>query len=181
MRVLLAIGLTLFSAAPIIACERDSGAVPLPGESKEEFERRDYEVLSEQSAVYAMVRERAAFKESSVAYIAVVKSSMNSLNSPSGIYEAMVEPKKALKGRLPHGDRKLANPNTGGLCFDAGDGSGANGRPGEIVVVFEGLSKTRDRLNGIDSLRAKEIRSSDLLDALAAYLGHEVSPWKPSN
>ena len=173
MRVLFP-GLSLLLATPALACERDSGAVQLPGESKENFEYRMGDILSATSAYYTVSRQTDALENASLAYIAVVKSSKRASESASGMYETVVEPRKALKGRLPTKERLLKNPNTGGLCFDAGDGSGANGRPGDIVMVFEGLSKKDDRPNGIDSFLAVELRTIELLDALAAYLGHEV-------
>jgi hypothetical protein len=167
----------LISAAlvptPGMACEIDTGAVRLPGESEEEYSKREYQILRDKGAHYNVSRQSAAFEEARTIYVAVVKSSASSLVSSSSQYEAIVEPKRAIRGSLPSEDRRLVNPNTGGMCFEAGDGSGANAAPGEIVVVLEGLSKTEWRPNGIDSFRATESPTYELLEALAKYLGVE--------
>lgn len=155
------------------ACEMDSGAVQLPNETTKDFEYRAGEVLSARFAELAIKREEWAYRNAPVAYFAMVKSSANPLESKSGFYEAEVQPKKSLKGTIPTENRKLLNPNTGGLCEDEGDGGGASGRTGSLVLVFEGLPKSESRPNGIDSFEARQVRSRTLLDAIAKYMGYD--------
>jgi len=51
-----------------------------------------------------------------------------------------------------------------------GDGDGALGQVGEPVLVLEGLKQSEEyRPRGIESFRTKELRSEEVLDALAKF------------
>ena len=168
VRHLLAFVFGFVASTSALACETDTGAVQLPGESRDAFENRDYEVRRDQSAADQADSERIAFAVAKVAYFAIVESNIDPIVSQTN--KVVIIPKKAIKGLLPNAARTLLNPNLGGMCHTAGDGAGATARTGEIVLVFEGLTKSEIRPNGIESFRAMEIRTSALLEPLAVFV-----------
>jgi hypothetical protein len=156
---------------PARACERDSLAVRLPGETSAEFEKRDNKIYADQDAARRFGQEQQAYEHAPTIFIAKVISGWVFDKSTQGPPTAVVRPLKAIKGILPQGDVTLVEFNTGGLCSNKGDGRGAFAKEGELVIVFEGLPKHDLQPNGVYSLPASLVRSDDLLIELAHYLG----------
>src|SRR5688572_1879496 len=161
--------ITLAAAQTALACERDSGAARLPGESQAEFEERDREVFHDNSVIQRYLREQDALAKARTVYIARVVSTPSPTRPGSNIVlpAATVHPVRPIKGALPRARRTLIDLSWSGECFDRGDGRASYGKIGSLVIVFEGLPTSTNRPNGIDSLLATDVRSSELLDALA--------------
>ena len=91
-------------------------------------------------------------------------------NSSMVLPAATVQPLRAIKGALPLTRRTLIDESWSGECSDRGDGLGSYGKIGNLVIVFEGLPTSTNRPKGIDSLPATDVRSSELLEALASFV-----------
>ena len=87
-----------------------------------------------------------------------------------------MQPLGSIKGDLPKQNRKLAMTGQTS-CGNRGDGDAAAASIGTLVVVFEGLPKSEWRPNGMDSIRATDARTFELLDPLYAYGKPIPSPW----
>ena len=169
--------LILAAATPAFACEVDSGAARLPGESLEEFEQRDELTLRDRFIVRHHLREKHAFENARSVYIAEVVSRRETPLGSTGIRfpSVTVKPVSSIKGSLPNDLRTLTDQTTGGECTDIGDGKAAYGKVGSLVLVFEGLPRSAERPNGIDSLRATDVRTFELLQALASFVNRPSS------
>jgi hypothetical protein len=155
------------SAVPACACEWDPFLFQLPGETVEQASERSKKIHPDLEIVHHFHRETQDYETASVIYLARVISRKDDDRR----YEtsAIVRPLHSLKGALPTRDRTLTGQAAGGLCTDRGDGTGAFGTAGDLVVVFENVPRSENRPRGVDSFPAMEIRSIDLLDKLREF------------
>ena len=112
----------------------------------------------------------ALVAEAPIIYLARVAEAQKDANYFN--YAATVQPLKAIKGRLP-GVRTLRATAPTSCGISNGDGDGSYASVGELVVVFEGVRKKKDRPRGIDSVRMIEVRSGSLLDPVEEWLGKQ--------
>ena len=148
-----------------MACERDAEPIyKLPGETDESAIIRSEQIDAELAIVRRTQAEQRELKSAPRIYIAEVVSR---LENGGG---AEVKPLKAYKGVLPPLSRKLILVPAS-LCTgeEISDGEGWRGKPGELVVIFDGLEKTMTRPNGVDSLLATSIRSPALSSWLQQF------------
>jgi hypothetical protein len=92
--------------------------------------------------------------------------------------ETVVEPLRGLKGKMPGRPQMLVGfiPSSCGRAN--GDGDGVYTKEGELIVVFEGVSKHQQRPRGIDSVRVIDVRNFELVDAVQAWL-NTIPGYKP--
>jgi hypothetical protein len=166
--VLLLIGMTYGSSA--MACEIDTPTSWLPGYSQEQVDERQREILRAMSYVRQHERTEALVAKAPIIYLARVVQAQHDDNYFS--YVAKVEPLKAIKGKLP-GVRTLQGTAPSSCGIPYGDGDGTYASVGELVVVFEGVRRSKDRPRGIDSVRMIEVRSGSLLDPVEEWLGKQ--------
>jgi len=156
---------------PAIACEYVTWPFQLPGETEKDARERSEQILSDQLTNTHFRREEFDLKNAKTIYIARVVS--NNREQDVRIRPAaMIEAVEAIKGKLPTGTRSLAETEQHS-CSNwgdgHGDGEGTAAPVGSLIIVFEGLPKSQDKPNGVDSLRATSIRSGALLDRLSKY------------
>lgn len=159
--------LVMAAPVPALACETEPDLIPLPGETAEALELRLDKTHEDQWVIRRYLRETHAYEKSSAVYIArVITTSGRSETRALGW--ATVQPLHAIKGRLVQDKRTLKQANWAS-CGHYGDGDAVFAPIGEIVFVFEGLPKSEQRPSGIDSIRAADARTSELLDALYQF------------
>ena len=176
MKIQLAFGLvTLLLSQPALACSIDPFIIQLPGETEAEAHARSDAHLSDQSAYRSYSRESNDFERAKAVYLArVVAKTEPGYSGKEKIWPSTrVRPFAALKGALPKSDQALTDETWGGMCDTRGDGDGAWGNIGELVVVFVGLPKSEQQPRGIDSFRARLIRTSQVLDQFRA-IGKDI-------
>lgn len=166
---LLIVALGLGSSA--VACEIEPWLFQLPGETEDDTRGRSDQIMRDGSAVRHFLREDFDLKNAQVIYIARVIS--NNRGQGSGAKPtSIIEPIETISGKLPTTRRTLTEVEERG-CSNWGDGDGdgqGTGVPaGELVIVFEGLPKSKERPNGIDSLRATSVRHVQLLEPLSKH------------
>jgi hypothetical protein len=155
-------------AVPGVACETEPDVAALPGETPEALEARRTQIHTDQWVVRRYLREREAYKAASAIFIARVITSDLSKSNPSTTRlppRVTVQPLHEIKGALPAAHRTLTQTEWTS-CGNHGDGDAPWATVGEIVFVFEGLPATQDRPHGIDSIRAVDARTTELLDPL---------------
>ncbi len=160
-----------FAVTPAHACGYVTWPFQLPGETEQGARERSAQILSDQRTNARIAREDFDLKNSLTIYIARVLSN----NRAQGIRirpKSIVEPVEAISGRLPSIARTLieVESNSCSNWGDGyGDGEGTAASVGSLVVIFEGLPKSANRPNGIDSLRATSVRRAELLERLSKY------------
>jgi len=159
-KFILALSMTAYSS-PALACERDpthASISRLPGETEEAAISRYSQIDHDIRLVDRVQTERRYVEHAPEIYLAEVVSRLD------GERGAVVKPLKAFRGRLPQSPMDLVFV-PGSLCTgdEISDGEGWRGKPGELVVIFEGLKRTMWRPNGVDSLLATSVRSSALV------------------
>ena len=162
--------LTCAITTPGIACEYDSFLFALPGETEVRAQERSEKIYRDYRIIEHFEREGANYKTATAIYLAQVvgKAPGPTSDVPFQLWTT-VRPVHAFKGALPKSGQKLSGHPPGGLCTDAGDGKGAFADVGDWVVVFDGVPKSRYRPSGIDSFRATDIRTIELLDAMREF------------
>lgn len=154
-----------------LACEIEPWLFQLPGESEQDTRDRSDSILRDQRAVRQFAREDFNLKNAQAIYIARVLANNRGQGS-SARPASTIEPISAVSGKLPTGPRTLRETKEQ-ACSSWGDGFGdgeGTGAPvGTLVVVFEGLPKSEERPNGVDSLRATSVRHRELLELLTKY------------
>jgi len=170
IRLALGLGLLTCGSASL-ACTLDPFLFQLPGESVDQVKARSGQIRADFTVIKHWEREKFAFERASSIYLGRVKSKVhwNYSTKPWTLPSTTVQPIAKFKGMLPSADQVLTDEAQSGTCTDYGDGHGAWGKIGDLVVVFFGLPKTRERPNGIDSFESKEIRTVELLDALRDF------------
>ena len=161
--VLAMFGIAMTAAMqPARACEYDSFLFQLPGETRAQAEARSKQLIADNRLIAEVDREKRDLHDASRIYLARVMAKLS---------ESSVDLKglTSFKGGLPAINRSLVDQSEGGLCSDAGDGHGATGSVGDLVVVFEGLPKSIYRPRGIDSFPVASVRTAQLLDWLRTY------------
>ena len=159
------------AASPALACETEPSLVRLPGETAEALETRLDKTHEDQWVIRRYWRESSDYEHAPIVYIARVLVSDRSPTAPGGALifpRAVVQPIYPIKGRLPTASKTLVQTNLSS-CGAYGDGDAASAPVGEIVFVFEGLTKLAQRPNGIDSIRAADARTFELLDPLYQF------------
>jgi hypothetical protein len=143
----------------------------LPGETVEQVKARSKQIRTDHSVVRHYYREKYAFEKASAIYLGRVVSRVDwdYKVTPWTLPSTTVQPIAKFKGALPPTDQRLIDEAQSGTCTDYGDGHGAWAKVGELIVVFVGLPKSRERPNGIDSFRPTDIRTVELLDALRDF------------
>jgi hypothetical protein len=141
----------------------------LPGETVEQANERSERVRTDRSIVHDYERETYDYENATRIYLARVISRTSGSWSEQTLPSTKVRPMHALKGQLPSGDQTLTDEAQSGMCSDVGDGRGAWSQVDDLVVVFEGLPKSEYRPRGVDSFRAQNIRTVELLDRLRDY------------
>ncbi len=89
-----------------------------------------------------------------------------------------IQPLRSIKGSMSTAAQVLVGflPSS---CGNAnGDGDGVYSKAGELIIVFEGVSKRQDRPNGIDSVRVVDVRNIELLDPVQDWL-NTLPGYKP--
>ena len=158
-------------ASSALACETEPSLARLPGETSEALEARLDKTHEDQWVIRRYQRETYAFENASAVYIARVVASDRGKSVPGqapSLPRAVVQPLHAVKGRLPARNKTLVQTNWAS-CGNYGDGDAASAPVGEIVFVFEGLKRLEQRPNGIDSIRAANARTFELLDPLYQF------------
>jgi len=167
-------------AAPVFACETQPDISQLPGETAKDAAQRFQKTFADQGVIQKYERESFGLKNASVIYLATVvrldRGHQGVGLKTSVLPTATVKPLEAIKGSLPKANRELA---TSGLtsCGDRGDGEATTADIGTIVIVFEGLPKSEWLPNGIDSIRATNARTFELLDPLYPHGKLIANPW----
>jgi hypothetical protein len=154
--LLAAIGLC---ASPTWACESDLAPISkLPGETEAAAMARNERIEIDLQLVGRVQAERRYVEHAPKIYVGEVESRL------AGERGAVVMPLKAYRGTLPHSSQNLLF-TPASLCTgdEISDGEGWRGKPGDLVVIFEGLKPTMWRPNGVDSILATSIRSPELL------------------
>lgn len=170
-RSLIVVLLAATAASPALACETEPSLVRLPGETAEAFEARNQKTQADQWVIRKYWRESFAYKHASAVYIARVVTSDRPKSAPGQappLDHVTVKFLHAVRGRMPATERKL-EVTARASCGNYGDGDAASASVGEIVFVFEGLSKSEQRPNGIDSILAADARTYELLDPLYEF------------
>lgn len=155
----------LVAASPVRACETEPDLVRLAGETNDAFEARLDKTHADQWVIRRYVRESSDVEKAPTIYIArVVEADLADKSSDRMTMPwAVVQPLRAIKGSLPPSTRRLSVTALWS-CGPYGDGDAALSPVGTIVFVFEGLPKSDARPNGIDSIRATDARTFELLD-----------------
>lgn len=155
----------------LIACSLDPFLFQLPGESVDQVKARSKQIRADFTIIKHYEREKHAFERANVIFLGRVISKVdwNYKTKPWTLPSTTVKPVAKFKGELPSTNRMLTDEAQSGACTDYGDGHGAWSKVGDLVVVFMGLEKTRERPNGIDSFEPSEIRTIQLLDALRDF------------
>jgi len=166
MRVLLLALLACSSSS--LACSLDSPTARLPGFSDKQAEERAHKLWSDWKVIGHYQRTKALIEEAPTIYLARVTK----IDKASEKFRSLatIEPLQAIKGELPSEGKVLEGflPDS---CDGAnGDGDGVYTRAGELIIVFEGVSRRQNRPNGIDSVLVTETRNLKLLDAVQAWL-----------
>jgi hypothetical protein len=154
------------------ACERDPFLFQLPGESEAVAAKRSEQIGSDYRVQEHFERENQDFETAKLIYLARVVS--RSAPGPRGVGPStVVHPIAAFRGTLPSNNQTLQDMGATGMCTDIGDGKGAWGAVGDLIVVFEGLPEGlknaygfNARPHGKDSFDVSSIRTVDLLDWL---------------
>ncbi|HUE79507.1 MAG TPA: hypothetical protein VMN38_07740 [Sphingomicrobium sp.] len=158
-------------SSPANGCEYTDRLFQLPEETEAEARTRSEAIFREGFVIRHWARESFDIKNASTVYIGRVVANDRGQGTGSRP-SSTVEPIEAIVGSLPSGRRKLAEA-LGHSCSNYGDGygdgEGSAAKVGSLVVVFEGLPKSQERPNGIDSLRATSIRNDDLLERLQRH------------
>jgi hypothetical protein len=164
--------LALMVSQPALGCEYDPFLFQLPGETDQVAQARSERIAADASVLRHFDREKYDFEHAASIFLARVtakapaRDAAGKLELPS----TTVRPLTALKGSLPTSVMTLTDDATGGgMCTDFGDGHGAWSKVSDLVVVFAGLPKTRDRPRGVDSFDVSDIRTVELLDKLRAF------------
>jgi hypothetical protein len=164
----LAAFLTAFVTSPSMACEIDTPSDWLPGFTKEQQEDRSAKILNARSDILMYIRIEAHMKDAPVVYLARVLQSED-FQMNKFLYHASIKPLKALKGEMPK-KRQLTSANQNSCGWADGDGDATFARPGELVVIFEGLPIRKERPRGVDSVRLIEVTYGSLLDPIQEWL-----------
>ena len=167
-----AIGLAvLISPYSLPACTLDPFLFQLPGETVEQVKARTKQIWADFRVISRYQREKHAFESAKTIYLGriVSKVDFDLQTKPMTLPSTTVQPIAKFKGELPSTNQILTDEAQTGTCTDYGDGHGAWGKVGELVVVFVGLPKSEARPNGIDSFTPGEIRTVELLDALRDF------------
>ena len=153
------------------ACSLDPFLFQLPGETVEQVKARSKQIWADFSVIHHYQREKYAFENARAIYLGRIISKLewNYKTKPWTLPSTTVQPVAKLKGNLPSGKQVLTDEAQTGACTDYGDGHGAWGKVGDLVIVFVGLPKSRERPNGIDSFKPSDIRTVELLDALRDF------------
>ena len=114
------------------------------------------------------LRVEAHMKNAPVVYLARVLQSED-FQRNKFVYHASIQPLKALKGAMPD-KRQLISANQSSCGWADGDGDATFAKPGELVVIFEGLPKRKERPRGVDSVRMIEVTYGSLLDPVQEWL-----------
>lgn len=174
MRCWFSLALAIFianAASPVLACETEPDLVRLPGETADAFEARLEKTHADQWVIRRYLRESKARENASTIYVARVVASNRGKATPNkapALPRVTVQPLHSIRGSLPPVRKTLAHTNWAS-CGNYGDGDAAWASVGEIVLVFEGLPRSEQRPNGIDSLLASDLRTFELLDPLYQY------------
>ena len=166
------------ATAPAIACETQPDISQLPGETPNEAALRFQKTFADQSIIDAYEREKYGLDHALLIYVAkVIKADVGHFSVPLDVWpSATVQPLAAIKGVLPKMSRHLVITALTS-CGLRGDGDAANAALGTIVVVFEGLPKSEWRPNGLDSIRATDARTFELLDPIYPFGKPIPNPW----
>ena len=155
---ILAAAIAICLSAPAFACERDPAPIfKLPGETEAGAISRDERIDADPELVNRVQSERHYVATAPRIYVGEVVSRLADERG------SIVRPLRAYRGKLPHSSRSLVFVPASLCTGDISDGEGWRGKPGELVVIFEGVGRTMWRPNGVDSLLATSIRSPELL------------------
>lgn len=165
------------ASSEALGCERDAPTAMLPGFTEKQADERARQLWSDWAAI-SHYRQTVIFsEEASRVYLARVTK----VERDDGALlrtDTTVEPLRGIKGTLPTTLQTLTGfiPDS---CGGAnGDGDGVYSRTGDLIIVFEGVAKQRNRPNGITSVKVTDLRNVDLLDEVQSWL-NTVPGYKP--
>lgn len=151
------------------ACEYDIDLARLPGETAEAFQAREERTYSDLEVIRSYTRETADFQQATKVYLGrVLSSNAGRFSDFSILPTAVVRPLLAVKGNLPGEDQTLSDV-LWTSCGNHGDGDASRSTKDTLVYVFEGIPNSKIRPRGIDSLRAADVRSYELLTPLYEF------------
>ena len=155
----------------------DSPTARLPGYTDKQAEERALKLWSDWDVIRHYNRTENLLKEAGKIYLARVTKTKRDDDMLMRT-ETVIEPLRGIKGKMPSGPQTLVGfiPSSCGAAN--GDGDGVYTKEGELIVVFEGVSKQRQRPNGIDSVRIMDVRNIELLDEVQTWL-NALPGYKP--
>ena len=166
----LALCISMSVSSSAMSCEIDTPTAWLPGMSREQAEKRRRAIYDAYFKVRDEARTEALVAEAKVIYLArVIRSEPIDEKFQ---FSSTVQPVKPITGSMPKSTIFLIGaPDSCGN--PTGDGFGAQGKVGELVVVFEGVGKTQARPRGRDSVRMVSVLTGSLLDSVQEWLSKQ--------